>query len=84
MRKPDPVFNDLLSPTIFVSYMGHFSINDLSSTTFCLMRLATSNMWQKVIILLVSNDLNFFRHMILETLMSKPLHVRSDCVDIMV
>ena len=40
-------------------------------------------MWQKVILLLVSNNLNFFRQ-ILETLMSKPLHVRSDCVDIMV
>ena len=42
---------------------GTFSIvNDLWSTTFCLTRLATSNIWQKVIILLVLNDLNFFRH----------------------
>ena len=59
----DPVIDDLSSPTTFFSCTEHFSIvNDLWSTTFCLTRLATSNIWQKVIILLVSNDLNFFRH----------------------
>ena len=59
----DPATNDLLSPTTFFSCTDNFSIvNDLWSTTFCLTRLATSNIWQKVIILLVSNDLNFFRH----------------------
>ena len=60
----DPVINDLLSPTTFFSCTEHVSIvNELRSTTFCLTRLATSNIWQKVIILLVSNDRNFFRHM---------------------
>ena len=59
----DPATNDLLSPTTFFSCTDHFSIvNDLWSTTFCLTRLATSNIWQKVIILLGSNDINFFRH----------------------
>ena len=51
------VSNNLFSCT------EHFSIvNDLWSTTFCLTRFATSNIWQKVIILLVSNDLTFFHH----------------------
>ena len=59
----DPAINDLLSPTTFFSCTEQFSIvNDLWSTTFCLTRLATSDIWQKVIILLVSNDLNFFHH----------------------
>ena len=47
----DPAINDLFS-----------IVNDLWSTTFCLTLLATSIIWQKVMILLVSNDLNFFRH----------------------
>ena len=47
----------------FFSCTEHFSIvNNLWLTTFCITRLATSNIWQKVLILLVSNDLNFFRH----------------------
>ena len=59
----DPAINDLLCLTTFISCTEHFSIvNDLWSTTFCLTRPATSIIWQKVIILLVSNDLNFFRH----------------------
>ena len=59
----DPVIDDLLSPTTFFSCTKHFPIfNNLWSMTFCLTRLATSNIWQKVNILLVSNDLNFFRH----------------------
>ena len=72
----DHVIKDFLSPTIFFSCMYHFSIADeLWSTTFCPTRLATSNKWQKVIILLVSN----FIIQLLETLMRKWLHVISGC-----
>ena len=75
----DPATNDLLSPTTFFSCTDHFSIvNDLWSTTFCLTRLATSNIWQKVIILLVSNDLNFFCHTTFGNIQSWENHCMSD------
>ena len=75
----DPVINDLLSPTTFFLHGTFFYnqqpvINDFPSKATCHLKYVAGH-------LLVSN---FFIIRLLETLMSKPLHVRSDCVDIMV